>query len=614
MSHFSGRSSALLAVFATTCSVLAVQITLGTFAAGGQVILPSGQNDQTVVKSVCGDGVREGEEDCDDGIVRNGTSASDCSQICKKKTDDSSQKQGDSNNSGVQNNNGSNNDVVNSAKCGNGVKEGEEKCDDGNGDNGDRCTVACTLATCGDGHWQPLGGDGAVGTKDDEQCDGTDTCTSECTTIVDSSCGNGKIEVNEECDDGNRVNDDVCTNVCNKSRCGDSIVAKGQEECDAGPLNGKSESRCTGSCKVVTVNQSDSVKKPLQPPPVNGVPVDNDEQQKPTPQDNKDESGDALPLKVLPTDSEKPKVKQPSSENTQKNREILQKLLEVNRSNEKQDKPKPVSGGSTQKESEVSQEGVVQNSEVSPQDSGLRCFDSAGTLTENRALCDAHQKQFLQPAQQGTSTVESDAKTVHEEIRKKLLGDNIAEQRKTELLQTLQQAKDRIALLLKTGTHTPAVTTYLNDSVTWLDRGIAYFTQQPANIDEAKQMVAPMQKLLSQVTTVIQQELQTNGQLPSKAVVIDPILLKTESLLAKFRASFVALAQGGVQLETVSLGKYAEAEQVFSEIRDVCISNRMQCNRLNEVLGLLKEAQGTLQDALNKNPEILKKVQEQLNQ
>jgi cysteine-rich repeat protein len=46
------------------------------------------------------------------------------------------------------------------ARCGNGVVEGEEQCDDGNDDEGDGCTAQCSLSGCGDGQRDP-----------EEQCD-----------------------------------------------------------------------------------------------------------------------------------------------------------------------------------------------------------------------------------------------------------------------------------------------------------------------------------------------------------------------------------------------------------------------------------------------------------
>lgn len=38
--------------------------------------------------------------------------------------------------------------------CGNAIKSGEEECDDGNQDNTDACTDKCKIAVCGDGHVQ----------------------------------------------------------------------------------------------------------------------------------------------------------------------------------------------------------------------------------------------------------------------------------------------------------------------------------------------------------------------------------------------------------------------------------------------------------------------------
>ncbi len=38
-----------------------------------------------------------------------------------------------------------------------------------------------------------------------------------------SPCGNGYLEEGEECDDGNKVNDDACRNDCQMNRCGDGV-------------------------------------------------------------------------------------------------------------------------------------------------------------------------------------------------------------------------------------------------------------------------------------------------------------------------------------------------------------------------------------------------------
>ena len=40
-------------------------------------------------------------------------------------------------------------------------------------------------------------------------------------------CGDGTQQATEACDDGNRVDEDACTNLCALARCGDGIVREG---------------------------------------------------------------------------------------------------------------------------------------------------------------------------------------------------------------------------------------------------------------------------------------------------------------------------------------------------------------------------------------------------
>jgi cysteine-rich repeat protein len=47
-------------------------------------------------------------------------------------------------------------------------------------------------------------------------------------------CGDGNIEAGEDCDDGNAIATDACTDTCQNARCGDGIVWEGVEECDDG--------------------------------------------------------------------------------------------------------------------------------------------------------------------------------------------------------------------------------------------------------------------------------------------------------------------------------------------------------------------------------------------
>ncbi len=73
-------------------------------------------------------------------------------------------------------------------------------------------------------------------------------------------CGNGVVDGDEECDDGNDVATDDCTTACTLNVCGDGYIYDGVEECDQGTENGAGcdsayESTCTAcstSCYYTT--------------------------------------------------------------------------------------------------------------------------------------------------------------------------------------------------------------------------------------------------------------------------------------------------------------------------------------------------------------------------
>ena len=77
-------------------------------------------------------------------------------------------------------------------KCGNGVMQIDEECDDFNSENGDGCSDKCKIERYWVCNQNPLVG------------------YSECNTV----CGDGYRLPNEICDDGNTNNNDGCLDTC----------------------------------------------------------------------------------------------------------------------------------------------------------------------------------------------------------------------------------------------------------------------------------------------------------------------------------------------------------------------------------------------------------------
>lgn len=216
------------------------------------------------VTPICGNAEREGSEECDDGNLGSGDG---CSAQCTLEY------------------------------CGNGVKEpglGEE-CDAGtnNAQSPDACRLTCQLPYCGDAikdsneacdPGKHCMHDPSVSCKDDQECllgactipvgsfsgtctgdptkpctDDTDcigqcrvldtpTCADNCTQKP--VCGDGLIHGEEQCDDGNRVSGDGCSEACTLERpslCGNGKKEQG-EQCDDG--NRSDHDGCTRTCQI----------------------------------------------------------------------------------------------------------------------------------------------------------------------------------------------------------------------------------------------------------------------------------------------------------------------------------------------------------------------------
>lgn len=220
--------------------------------------------------TVCGDSIIAGDETCDDG---NPFDFDGCSDECQNEDD---------------------------AQCGDGRISPAEECDDGDLMSGDGCDENCKVELA-DGylcHGVPsqcaVCGDGSVGLG--EECDlnapdqsnnfGCTGCeitpgfscvntgsVPSTTLTCSEGCGDGILDESsgEECDDGNNINGDKCSDickieicpsgaVCNISTgwvcptadtctpvCGDGLI-RGHESCDDG--NGDGGDGCSQYCII----------------------------------------------------------------------------------------------------------------------------------------------------------------------------------------------------------------------------------------------------------------------------------------------------------------------------------------------------------------------------
>ena len=165
---------------------------------------------------MCGDGIIERSEQCDDGNTESGDG---CSRSCQIEANYECPKEGEL--------------CKNLAVCGNGILTSDETCDDGNTDDKDGCSKDCQKID--DGYFCPVPGKKCL-----------------------PKCGDKQLKGAETCDDGNDKDGDGCSSTCQlepgyacpsdgsacqKSECGNGKLEKG-EQCDCGTDSSKLPSGC----------------------------------------------------------------------------------------------------------------------------------------------------------------------------------------------------------------------------------------------------------------------------------------------------------------------------------------------------------------------------------
>ncbi|AFE04091.1 hypothetical protein COCOR_01479 [Corallococcus coralloides DSM 2259] len=163
---------------------------------------------------VCGDGKKEGDEVCDDG---NTTSGDGCNASCLVEAG------WNCGASGLR---------CHAAGCGDGIIAAPEECEDGNTANDDGCNATCRL-------------------EPGYMCQGVGQ------RCMQTTCGDGKKEGTEHCDDGNNDLGDGCSPLCQleprcvngicEAVCGDGILTAG-ESCDDG--NTRDFDGCSSTCQI----------------------------------------------------------------------------------------------------------------------------------------------------------------------------------------------------------------------------------------------------------------------------------------------------------------------------------------------------------------------------
>ncbi|MBU2260293.1 DUF4215 domain-containing protein, partial [Patescibacteria group bacterium] len=267
-----GRSYRLYIVLSLSLGLL--------FLAFGRIAIA----EDLVIQDVCGDGVFEGVEECDDGMqCDDGTdctnqpalycntitrgvcllhnedgcdefcqvevgwfcsgSPSVCTTICGDSLIAGAETCDDGELlNGLPNQCNSTCDGTTAAVCPNGVVEAGEDCDD-NGES-ETCDLDCTSVSCGDETINTTAGE----TCDEGELNGEPNhCNDTCDGTTIPVCPNGVVEAGEDCDDNGES--ETCDADCSFATCGDGTTnVSAGETCDD---SGESV-LCDADCSAVT--------------------------------------------------------------------------------------------------------------------------------------------------------------------------------------------------------------------------------------------------------------------------------------------------------------------------------------------------------------------------
>lgn len=188
------------------------------------VAIGCGDNGDNDAPPRCGDGVVDSGEQCDDGASNSNTLPDTCRTSCKLPT------------------------------CGDGVVDDGETCDDGAANNDSdptACHTDCTMTsmTCGDGVLD-------AGEECDDGADNSDTLPDACRTNCKlATCGDGVLDGGEACDDGDANSNsqpDACRTTCVLPSCGDGAIDVGEECDDAAANSDTAADACRTSCELPT--------------------------------------------------------------------------------------------------------------------------------------------------------------------------------------------------------------------------------------------------------------------------------------------------------------------------------------------------------------------------